>query len=207
MHTFLREELLEPLGFETFNYGAAHDQRHRIACVERVDEMPPQFLTDMISRAIDVDVVEALGVINRDSVFDSVIPAGNIVGTAEECSRFFQMLLDGGQLDGTRVLSEEQVTRATGEQVMARLDWTLFLTPQRYSLGFMLGRKHTPLNIFGKNTERTFGHIGFSRQFGWADPDCEIAGGFLTSGVPVRPGREVLLVREFQNKIRQACVG
>ncbi len=205
--TFLGEELLEPLGFETFNFGAPDNQRHRTACVERVDEMPPALMTDLISRFMDVDVVEALGVINRDSVYDSIIPAGNVVGTAEECSRFFQMLLNGGELGGTRVLSEEQVTRATGEQIMARLDWTLFLTPQRYSLGFMLGRKHTPLNIFGKNTERTFGHIGFSRQFGWADPDCDIAGGFLTSGVPVRPGREVFLVRKFQNKIRRACVG
>lgn len=207
LRTFLEDEILEPLDFETFTYGAPPDQRDRVACVEVVDEMPPELLTDLISRLIDVDVVEALGVVNRDSVYDAVIPAGNIVGTAEECSRFFQMLLEGGQLDGRRILSQEQVVRATGEQIMARRDWTLFLTPQRYSLGFMLGREGTSLNIFGKNTERTFGHIGFSRQFGWADPEYEIAGGFLTSGVPVKPGYEALLLRRFQNKIREACVG
>lgn len=206
MRTFLREELLEPLGFETFNYGIEPDKRHLAACVERVDEMPPRVLTDLISRVIDVDVVEALGIINRPAIYDSIIPSGNIVASAEETSRFFQMLLDGGQLDGTRILSAEQVMRATGEQ-STRTDLVLGLTKQRYSLGFMLGRKNTELNFFGKKTEQTFGHLGFSRLLGWADRATDVAGAFLTSGAPVRPGREVLLLRRFQNKIRQACVG
>jgi CubicO group peptidase (beta-lactamase class C family) len=115
------------------------------------------------------------------------------------------MLLNGGIWRDRRILSEQQVQRATVEQVMARTDWTLFLTPQRYSLGFMLGRKETPFNIFGRHTEEAYGHIGFTRALAWANPKTDVSAAFLTSGVPIRPGREVLMLRRFQNRIRRAC--
>lgn len=201
---FLREEILEPLGFETFNFGIGPEWYERTARPERVDRLPPRVVTDLISRVMDVDLVEALAVMGRPAVFESVIPAANIVGTAEETSRFFQMLLDGGELNGRRVLGEKQVRRATAEQ-MTRTDFTLGLTQQRYSLGFMLGRKSTELNVFGRDTGHTFGHLGFSRQLGWADRARQIAAGFLTSGIPVRPGREVALLRRFQNALKEAC--
>lgn len=208
--TSLREviqtEILDPLGFETFNYGVDSDRWHQTACSERVDRLPPRLLVHFVSRILDLDLEQALAVMNRPAVFESIIPAGNIVGTAEETSRFFQMLLNGGEYAGHRVLSEEQVARATVEQVLAVADWTLMLTPQRYSLGFMLGRKRTEFNIWGSNTEETFGHIGFSRNFAWADRANEVSGALITSGKPIRPAREILTLREFQNTIRDACL-
>lgn len=204
---FLREEILDPLGFETFDYGISPDRYDVTASSERVDRLPPKLVVRLLSRFLDLDLAQALAVMNRPAVLEGVIPSGNIVGTAEETSRFFQMLLNGGELDGTRILSKQQVRRATVEQVMAVADWTLLLTPQRYSLGFMLGRKSTDLNVFGRGTEATFGHIGFMRNFGWADPYCDIAGGFLTSGKPIRPGREALVLRRFQDLIREAAQG
>ena len=205
VRTFLREEILDPLGFETFDYGIDRSWFDRTASSERVDRLPPRAIVKLLSRVLDVDLGEALAVMNRPAVFEGVIPSGNIIGTAEETSRFFQMLLDGGELDGRRILSTDQIRRATVEQVMAVADWTLLMTPQRYSLGFMLGRKRTPLNVFGRGTEATFGHIGFMRNLGWADPVHRIAGAFLTSGKPIRPGREALLLREFQDTVRAAC--
>ncbi|MFB6262013.1 MAG: serine hydrolase, partial [Bradymonadaceae bacterium] len=95
-----------------------------------------------------------------------------------------------------------QVRRATAEQVVDR-DWTLLLTPQRYSLGFMLGRKSTPFNVFGPDTEQTYGHLGFTRALGWANPKNQVAGAILTNGVPVRPTRELCIYRKLQNTIRR----
>jgi CubicO group peptidase (beta-lactamase class C family) len=205
LREFLRVEVREKLGLETFDFGIDPEWYDRTACSEAVDRLPPKFLMRFLSNILDVDLAQALAVMNRPAVFEAVIPSGNVTGTAEECSRFFQMLLDGGVYDGVRILSEDQVNRATLEQVMATTDWTLLLTPQRYGLGFMLGRKRTELNIFGKGTEQTFGHLGFLRNLGWADRENDVAGAFLTSGKPVRPGREVLILREFQNCIRRAC--
>jgi len=205
IRTFLKDEILDPLGFETFNFGVDEAWYSKTACSERVDRLPPGGLVPFLSRLLDVDLVQALAVMNRPAILESVIPSGNIVGTANETSRFFQMLLNGGELDGQRILSPEQIRRATIEQVMATTDWTLFFTPQRYSLGFMLGRKSTDINVFGKDTAATFGHLGFMRNLGWADPDSDIAGAILTSGKPVKPTREILIFREFQNTLRMAC--
>ena len=200
----LTEEFLEPLGFETFNYGIDASWYDRTACSERVDPLPPAPLVQALNRVVQMDMVQALAVMNRPAVFESVIPAGNIVGTAEEVSRFFELLRCGGELDGRRVISQAQVRRATVEQVLTRHDFTLFLMPMRYSLGFMLGRKNTELNIFGRNTEQAFGHLGFTRNLGWADPARDLAVGFLTSSKVTWPRKETLLLRRFQNALCRA---
>jgi CubicO group peptidase (beta-lactamase class C family) len=204
LREFLSSELLEPLGFETFNYGISPAWYDRTACSERVDPLPPKPLMQMVNWIIQLDLEQALAVMNRPAIFEAVIPAGNIVGTAEEVSRFFQMLLQEGELDGKRILSPEQVRRATVEQVFTRHDFTLFLTPQRYSLGFMLGRKSSGLNFFGRNTPQAFGHLGFTRNLGWADPQRELSVGFLTSSKVTVPRNETLMIREFQNELDRA---
>ena len=206
LRQFAREEILDPLGLKTMNFGIEERWFPQVASSERVDALPPRILLGFLSRVLDVDIEQALAVMNRPSVFRAIIPSGNVVGTAAEVSRFFELLLHGGQLEETRILSDRQVSRATIEQVMAPIDWTLLMMPQRYGLGFMLGRKSTPWNVFGGGTEKTFGHLGFMRNLGWADPDTGVAGALLTSGKPIRPGRELILFRRFQNLIRQACL-
>lgn len=201
LREFAQQELLEPLGFETFNFGIDSSWYDRTAKSERVEPLPPAPLLKAINQMLQLDLEQTLAVMNRPAVFESVIPSGNIVGTAEETSRFFQMLLEGGQLDGARVLSEEQVKRATMEQVVAKHDLTLLLTPARYSLGFMLGRKRSEINVFGKDTAQAFGHLGFTRNLGWADPARQIAVGFLTSSKITYPRSETITLRRFQNAI------
>jgi CubicO group peptidase (beta-lactamase class C family) len=207
LRTFLREELREPMGLETFDYGTTPDRYAQTASSELVEPQPPAPIIDAISRLIDLDLPQTLAMMNRPAVFDAVIPSGNIVATAEEVSRFFQLLLDGGAWRGRRILSQRQITRATQEQVLTRHDLTLFLTPQRYSQGFMLGRKHTGFNVFGRNTEQAFGHLGFTRNLGWADPARQLAIGLLTSGKPTYPRHETLILRQLQDAIYAAADG
>jgi hypothetical protein len=47
----------------------------------------------------------------------------------------------------------------------------------------MLGDR--PIGLFGPNTPRAFGHLGFTNIIGWADPAREISCAPLTSGKPV----------------------
>ena len=204
LRQFARQELLEPLGFETFNFGVDPSWYPRTAKSERVEPLPPRPVIEAINRVIQLDLEQALAVMNRPAVFEAVIPSGNIVGTAQETSRFFELLRCGGQLDGVRVLSPQQVKRATVEQVASRHDLTLFLTPARYSLGFMLGRKRTQLNVFGRHTAQAFGHLGFTRNLGWADPERGLAVGFLTSSKITYPRHETLILRRFQDALREA---
>src|SRR6185503_1197796 len=92
----------------------------------------------------------------------SVIPAGNIMSTANEASRFMQMLLAGGELDGVRVFETRTIKRAVAEQTFFEFDLTMGV-PIRYSMGFILGARIA--SPYGFNTQRAFGHLGFTNVF------------------------------------------
>ncbi len=54
--------------------------------------------------------------------------------------------------------------------------------PVRYGMGFMLGSKY--LSVYGHDTTRAFGHIGFTNIIVWADPERDLSCALLTSGKP-----------------------
>ena len=59
--------------------------------------------------------------------------------------------------------------------------------PTRFGYGVMLGAQL--LSLFGRDTQRAFGHLGFTNTLGWADPQRGTAVGIVTSGKPtVYPG-------------------
>ena len=91
------------------------------------------------------------------------------------------MLLGEGQLDGVRVLEPRTVRRAVAETSYLEVDLTLLL-PVRYGMGFMLGAKVA--SVYGLDTPRAFGHVGFTNVFVWADPDRDLCAALLTTGKP-----------------------
>jgi CubicO group peptidase (beta-lactamase class C family) len=92
-----------------------------------------------------------------------------------------QLLLDGGALDGVRVFETRTIQRAIAEQTFFELDLTIG-APIRYSMGFMLGARVA--SLYGLNTPRAFGHVGFTNVFVYADPSRDIAVALMTSGKP-----------------------
>lgn len=64
------------------------------------------------------------------------MPAGNIYASADDASRVFQMLLNGGELDGVRVLEPETVDEAI--HPVGRIQWDGTL-PQRDRLRLHAG--------------------------------------------------------------------
>ena len=57
----------------------------------------------------------------------------------------------------------------------------------RHSAGFMLGAD--ALSLFGPDTDKAFGHLGFTNVLVWADPELGLAVGLITSGKPIlHPG-------------------
>ena len=55
------------------------------------------------------------------------MPAANIVTTANELSRFFEIFRAGGELDGVRVMEPETIARALTEQSRLEIDLSLGL--------------------------------------------------------------------------------
>ena len=100
---------------------------------------PPQSWA--IERALGLGVREATEVSNDPRFLTAIVPSGNVIGTANEASRFFQLLLGEGELDGVRVFEQRTVRRAVREQSYLEIDSFLGM-PVRYGMGFMLGSDH-----------------------------------------------------------------
>jgi CubicO group peptidase (beta-lactamase class C family) len=182
LRDFIRDEILAPLSFDAFNYGVPQDRLHEVAinAFTGPPVLPP--LSQILKRALSVHVLEAVRASNDPRFLTSVVPAGNIVSTANEASRFMQLLLNGGELDGVRVFEQRTIKRAVAEQTFFELDLTMG-APIRYSMGFILGARLA--SPYGIGTPRAFGHLGFTNVFVYADPTRDIAVALMTSGKPV----------------------
>lgn len=197
IRAYLKQHILSPLGFDTFNYGIAPGRLHEVALnMYTGPPIPPPF-AGMFKRALQLPFAKAVEVSNDPRFNTAIIPSGNIIGTANEASRFFQLLLAGGSLNGVRIFEERTIKRALMEQSYLELDLTLGL-PIDYSTGFMLGS--SVVSPYGLGTKRAFGHVGMSNVICFADPERAIAVGLMTSGKPfVSPGmwRLVELLRRI----------
>jgi CubicO group peptidase (beta-lactamase class C family) len=176
---FFREHFTGPLGLESIDFGARGRAFDRLATNYVSGFKVSGAVNIYLNRAIGTTLENAVEVSNDPRFYRAVIPAGNGVGTADDCSRFFQCLLNGGELDGTRVLQPLTVRRAVAEVGKPEFDRSL-LVPLRYSAGMMLG--DSPWGLFGPNTSRAFGHLGFTNNFLWADPERATSVTLLTTG-------------------------
>ncbi len=178
----LEQEILEPLGFDGMSYGFPRERQHEIATNHHtgLPVLPP--LSTLFDRAFGHTIAEVTEILDDPRFLDAIVPAANIVATANEFSRFFELLRMGGTLDGVDVFQPRTIRRAIAEQSYMEIDFTLGF-PTRYGMGFMLGAKY--LSLYGPETHHAFGHLGFTNIIGWADPERRISGALLTSGKPI----------------------
>jgi CubicO group peptidase (beta-lactamase class C family) len=197
----LDEEIRRPLGFRWLGYGVPRRDLQRVAVNYFTGpvQIPP--FTTVMQRALGVPFHDVIELTNDPRFLLAVVPSGNIVATANELSRFYQLLLNRGELDGVRIFERRTVQRAISEQSYFEFDFSLAL-PFRYSLGFMLGGQW--ISLYGPDTEHTFGHIGFTNIISWADPDRQLAGTLMTSGKPlVYP--QIYYLYDLMRQIGIAC--
>ena len=164
---------------------------------------PPRPIQNMFRRALGVTMEEAAAVSNDARFLTGIVPSGNIVATAAETARFFQLLLNGGELDGVRIFEPRTLHRATQETSHWEADGVIGL-PIRYGLGFMLGAD--VLSLYGHSTPRAFGHLGFTHLLAWADPDRELAVALLTAGKPFAGAFLVPLISRYAPQIVAGAV-
>ena len=176
---YFRRHVSVPMGFDTLDFGARGRTLARVArnyvTGFRFDAGADLYL----KRAIGAPLRHAVEISNDPRYYRAVIPAGNGVGTADECSQFFQCLLDGGRHGRRRIFQPLTVRKAIAEVGKPELDRSLML-PLRYSAGMMLGA--SPFGMYGPDTARAYGHLGFANIFGWADPERATSVALLTTG-------------------------
>ena len=143
----LRQEICEPLGFRWTNYGVASEDVAKVALSYLTG--PPQlpFVPFFMKRVLGVSANDAIALSNdpRFSASGQFLP-GISSQRPKSSPKFYQILLDDGSLNTTRIFEPQTVRRAIAEQSYMEIDYTLAL-PLRYSSGFMLGGKW--LSVYG----------------------------------------------------------
>jgi CubicO group peptidase (beta-lactamase class C family) len=179
IHEVLAEEILDPLGFRWGNYGVAPEDLDAVGLgyVTGPRLLPP--LSSIVTRVLGSPLDEVVELSNDARFLTGVVPAANIVTTANELGRFFEIFRAGGELDGVRIMQVDTIKRALTEQSHLEIDLSLGF-PTRFSYGLMLGAKF--LSLFGPDTDLAFGHLGLINIMGWADPERGISAGLITSG-------------------------
>lgn len=176
------EEFCKPFGWRWMNYGVKHRDVEKVASsyFTGLPLVPP--FGAIVHSMLGIDFVEAVQLSNDPRYLMGVLPAANLIATADELSQFYQMLLEGGALGGKRVFDTRTVWRATSEQSYGELDFTLGV-PLRYGMGFMLGGDY--VSLFGYDSHHAFGHLGLTNIVAWADPQRHLSVAVMTSGKPV----------------------
>jgi CubicO group peptidase (beta-lactamase class C family) len=181
IRTVLAEEILEPLGFRFTNYGVEESALNELALnyVTGPPTAPP--VSQLISRALGQPFDELVKATNDPRFLQAIVPSANLVSTAVEFSRFFELLRQGGELDGVRVMHAETIRDALREQSHLEIDLSL-VWPTRFSYGYMLGARL--LSLYGRDTQHAFGHLGFTNMLAWADPERALSCAVMTNGKP-----------------------
>jgi CubicO group peptidase (beta-lactamase class C family) len=183
---FLTARVREPLKMRYFNYGVPPEQLDRVAVDAFTGPTPTWPYKNLVRIAFGASMRELVDLANDPRFRTAVVPAGNIIATPEEISRFFEALLCGGSFEGTRVFDQRTVARATRPQVTGQVDRVLMM-PIPLSMGFMLGGR--TFGFFGPRTANAYGHLGFTNVLGWADPDRDISVAFMNTGKPLLSAR------------------
>jgi CubicO group peptidase (beta-lactamase class C family) len=181
LKALLTEAIRGPLGFRWTDYGVAEDDIPAVAVdyLTGPPTLPP--FSQLLTRALGVGLDELVELSQDRRFLTAVVPSANIVTTAEELSRFYEIFRRGGELDGVRVMQPQTVRRAMTEQSRLEIDLSLGF-PTRFGYGLMLGA--SLLSLFGRDTQHAFGHLGFTNMLAWADPERAFTCAVMTNGKP-----------------------
>jgi len=127
--------------------------------------------------------------------------AGGLAGTAEDYLRFCQMLLNGGQLDGTRLVSRKTVESMTVNQIGTIPLWQDSYRGYGFGLGFRVR-----MDLGQSATLGSVGEFGWGGAYGtyfWVDPREQMIGVLM---IQLMPYAHLNLRPEFQNIVTQAIV-
>jgi CubicO group peptidase (beta-lactamase class C family) len=103
------------------------------------------------------------------------MPDAGLYSTATDVSRFFQMMLNHGVLNGRRILSPAAVETMTTVQTGDLK--TGFFPGAGFGLG--LAVVHEPIGTYRYNSLGSYGHGGGFRTYGWVDPSKDLVGVFM----------------------------
>ncbi len=185
---YLQKRIFEPLQMVDTGYGVPKEKRGRVAALHDVPEGMPAF------PAVDM----------RPSTYERFAehPFGTLGlwSTAMDYARFAQMLLNGGELEGTRILGKKTVELMTSNN----------LPPEVGNLGAAQGTPGTGygLGVSVQLDVPADGNLSSKGAFGWSgaatthfivDPSEEMTAVLMMQRAPM----DARMISEFQTLVYQ----
>ncbi len=161
LEEFLEERIIDPLGMKDTHFYLPHEKVDRLATVyslypDRLERAPDP--GDMVGQGMYVNGPRK-----------SFSGGAGLLSTAADYFRFLQMLLNGGELDGVRILSRKSVELMTTNHLRVIGGYTP-------GVGFGLG--FTVLEELGtRGIPGSEGEYGWGGAYGstyWVDPEEEL---------------------------------
>lgn len=184
MDEFLAQEFYTPMGLKRTGY------------------LPLRFLSkeEIVPSSVDPFLRKTVlqGFVHDESAAFQGGVSGNagLFSTAEEVAQIYQMLLNGGELNGKRYLSKET----------CRLFTTTVAKGCRRGLGFdkpdMQNPAKSPCALSALAS--VYGHTGFTGTCAWVDPDNGLVYVFLSNRIYPEVWNAKLLKSDIRERIQEA---
>lgn len=187
---YLREKVLSPLGMTDTHFYLPASKLARFAALYRPDAEGKIELTERPD--------ERSRWVREPHVYFSA--GGGLVSTTTDYFRFHQMMLNGGELDGVRILGPRTVRLITTNHTGDKAVWL-----RGAGFGFGLGYSVTvDLGASGMpSAVGTYGWGGAYCTVFWVDPDDEVIGILMTQ---IRPYTHLNIRQDFQTLAYQALI-
>jgi len=191
---YLADNLFRPLGMRDTGFRIRDDQRARLA---RMHARTPEGII-----AIDFEIPQAP---------EFEMGGGGLYSTVGDYLRFTRMILEGGVLDGVRVLAAPTVAqmsqnamgdlrcRAMKSVAPGSTNDVDFLAGMQWGLSFLINPEALP-------TGRSAGSLawaGLANSYFWIDPAKQVAGVYATQLLPFFDADAVALFGEFESAVYQ----
>jgi CubicO group peptidase (beta-lactamase class C family) len=141
----------------------------------------------------------------RDPRFDISKPrklfsgGGGLASTAMDYLRFCQMLLNGGELDGARILSPQAVSAMTADAMPSGVHFAGYLVGPKYGstwgLGFEI--RNDPITSHVPGSVGSFRWSGLWKTYFWVDPSEELAVVQMIQAAPGAGGEAFEAIRRL----------
>ena len=182
---FLAERIFRPLSMTDTGFGVADSQLNRLSAMYGLPDLIGQDHTGTkLGEA-------ALGGFNERIDVSATYPTGapevflrgglGLFSTIGDYANFAQMLLNGGRLDGVRIIGRKTLELMHANHLPAKLlPWGIFGL-ERGGLGFGLGSRvmMDVASSAGPGSIGEYGWAGAAKTYYWVDPKEELVGLFM----------------------------
>jgi CubicO group peptidase (beta-lactamase class C family) len=164
----IRETVTEPLGLANELYVGLPESEFGRA----VDMHEPKPKGDGFQPSADANTADWR---------KSGAPGGAGYGTARAMAALYQMMLNGGELNGTRIVGPRMLQYAIRNHTGDRLDEFMGM-PMHRGLGpHLRGTTENVRGLGGFASPRAFGHGGVGTSYCWGDPDSGVSFAYVTN--------------------------